>query len=553
MVMHQRFEAKNVVAETQQKVFEKILMRMSVKGALQFFTAETGLGKTTGARLAMRRIWDEVDPSAHFLVLVPTRKDADIFWQEMEKLAPGQSAVWTQYHDPVEDVLADFKPSVRFTKFEAAKKKCLILTHNAGKAAEGWVGRRDAVLIDEYPQPVPSGVVHRWQFVKAEDEEQSTPYAKAARWAEERDTLGLSPTGFPAWVYEVLETAPKSEAAKAIKRLAEHMAQGTAFQRRFGKASVWRWYTYDLPFEEKAVVFSATAHLEGWHFDPAQGGTIERDPVKVNYQNMTAKYVPWPNGVSHYHDKIQDDPDQREALVAYVAEKVGTWNSGTLVVCPKPLKKDIARRLKGAKITHWGCDVGSNEYRDCDTVWLVSLFHKPSDVLFLQYLGHARQYATDETLEPGQNTQSSTIRELKRLHHATHVKQMAARGSCRNVDGDGLADQMELNCIFPDRDLFTELLPELFRGVKLVYEQGSEPATKGKTRTVVVKIADYLQRTNKDCVSAQDLKDADIKIKGTKPKAQIEERTDLWFSMGWSFERGRPGRYGKPTSFTRLS
>ena len=141
MVMHQRFEAKNVVAETQQRVFETILRRMSIKGALQFFTAETGLGKTTGARLAMKRVWDEVEPSAQFLVLVPTRKDADIFWHEMKKLAPGQSAVWTQSHDPTIGIHADgFTPSCQFTKAQAAKYPCLILTHNAGKAAEGWVG-----------------------------------------------------------------------------------------------------------------------------------------------------------------------------------------------------------------------------------------------------------------------------------------------------------------------------------------------------------------------------------------------------------------------------
>lgn len=541
-----------VVEKTHEEVFRAILNRIVVRGALKFFTAETGLGKTTGARLAMIRVWQEVNADTRFLVLVPTKKDADVFYQEMEKLEPGCAAVWTQSHDPTEDVPTDFPISAQFTKGQAVKRKCLILTHNAGKAAEQWVGRRDVVIIDEYPQPVSNGVVRRYQFVQAQDEEQSAPYASASKWAEEQDEQGLRPLGVPAWVYEVLNTSPASGAAQAIKVLAEHMVQGTAFQRRIGNVSAWYWYNFDLPFEEKAIVFSATAHLEGWHFDPMQGGAIERDALKVDYSNMVAKYIPWPAGVSPYHNEILKDPDQREAFVSYIAEKIGLWGDKTLVVCPKDLEKDIKRRLKSSHITHYGCDVGSNEYRECDKVWLVSLFHLPADVLFAKYLGHSKQSATEEALEPGQNTQSRTVRELKRLHYSTHIKQMAARGTCRNVDRSGVADYMELNCVFPDRDLFTELLPELFQGVNLTYEEGAEPWANKRTRSLVARITELLRSTERDEVTAADLLAEGIKIKGKPRKDELESKSENWRSIGWSFFRGEPGRYGKPASFKRL-
>ncbi|TCM84589.1 DEAD/DEAH box helicase family protein [Rhodovulum steppense] len=543
--------ASDAVKSTQEQVYQTVLSRLAVKGALRFFTAETGLGKTTGARLAMKRVWSEVSSDIRFLVLVPTKKDADIFFQEMEKIEAGCAAVWTQSHDPTESVPVDFPISAQFTKSQAIKKKCLILTHNAGKAAEEWVGRRDVVIIDEYPQPVFNGTVHPYQFIKARDEEQSSPYAAAARWAEEQNTRGLTPVGVPSWVYDVVNSNPRSDAARDIKTLAEHMLAGTAFQRRIN-SSVWHWYNYNLPFEERAIIFSATAHTEGWHFDPAQGGSIPREGIKVDYSNMVAKYVPWPEGVSWYHHDVLRDPDQRDAFVSYVAGKVGFWDNRTLVVCPKDFEKDIARKLSSACVTHWGCDVGSNEYRDCDTVWLVSMFHQPNDVLFSKYLGHAKQNATEENLEAGKNTQGNLIRELKRLHYATHIKQMAARGTCRSVDGQGKAAYMELNCIFPDRDDFTTLLPELFSGVKLSYEAGSEPNARNN-RSLIARISEYLCRTDSDFVSAGDLLAYGIIIRGKPKKVQIEQQQQHWTSLGWIFEKGEPGRYGNPAGFRRLN
>lgn len=547
---------RDVVAETRERVFETVLKRLSVKGPLMFLTAETGLGKTTGAHIAMKRVWDEISPDIRFLVLVRTKKDADEFYQDMEKLEEGCASVWTQTHDPeIKEQDERFEPCVYFTKHDAAKKRCLILTHNAGKAAEEWVGRRDAVLIDEYPDPVHSDYVKRSTFQDAKEDEATAPYAAADTWAQEQEAeQGLRTVGMPEWVYQVIETKPKSATGKAIKTLAEHMAAGTAFQRVTSPKMRWHWFKYDLPFEEKAIVLSATAHLEGWHFDPAQGGPIKREETRVDYRNVVARYHPWPVSVDTHHKTIVADPDQTEALLSYVESLNTYWDKSNLIVCPKDLRKHFKKRFPFAEVTHYGVDIGSNEYRKCTAVWLVSLYHQQNDTLQSKYLGHSRvEQVTDDTLEPGKNTRSKLFNDLKYLHHSTIIKQMGARGSCRNVDSDGVAKHMELNCIWSDRDMFTEIVPTQFPNCQLNYEGDSEPKTaKRKLRGVVSRTLEYLNKSDKDEVFFTELRDAGIKAKGKPYFDKILERKDAFSALGWRWVEGTPGRYGRPASFERI-
>ncbi|MEO9793887.1 hypothetical protein [Tateyamaria sp.] len=201
-------------------------------------------------------------------------------------------------------------------------------------------------------------------------------------------------------------------------------------------------------------------------------------------------------------------------------------------------------------MTHYGCDVGSNEYRECSTVWLVSQFHQPKDVLFSKYLGHAKKLATDDNLEAGQNFRGSLITQLELEHHSTQTKQMGARGTCRDVDGDGVAANMTLNCLWKEADQFTSIVPSVFQGCRLVYPDGVVPSSPKKhTKPVVVKIAEYLQSTDKDCVTASDLNRAGIKIKGQPRKDKIKAAGDMFKGIGWQFFDGERGK--KPARFVR--
>ena len=539
--------ALSATAQTHDEIYERMQQRLYYKTGLWFFSADTGLGKTTGFQIGMKKMWDNVHQTIPFLVLVPTRKDAEIMFKRMEEIEEGCAGVWTQVHDPSDATKADWTPAAKFTKEQAKKKKCLILTHNAGKAAEDWVGRRDVVLIDEYPQPVKTGSVEPWQFTRARDEEAKygplgDPFKRAAEWAEEQGGRGLKPVGVPAWVPEVLAVSPVLEAGHEIKLLAWHIQNGTAFQRSW-KSTSWVWYDYDLPFEEKAIVFSATALTEGWTFDPMSRGPIKKDGIRVDYKNVTAKLVGWPEGVSKYHKTILSDYRQREAFLDYLADGVGFADDKTLIVCPKDLESDIAKRIPDAKVTHWGCDVGSNEYRDCSNVWLVSLFHQPKNVLYATYLGHSKALATEDTLKKGQSVGTgSFIKRLDYLHHSTQVKQMGARGTCRYVDDTGIANQMTLNCMF-DSDLFSTIVPKQFPNCQMVYPKGCKAVygSKGTHRPLVTKIVEYLVGAKGEFVSASELANARIIIKGATRKKRISDDKDVFDGMGWVFEEGSTG------------
>ena len=265
------------IEKCHEEVYRRMVERLSQPDGLMFFTADPGLGKTTGFREGIVRMREEIHSDLRFLIMVPNKKDADDCWTAMEELAPGCAGVWTRTHDPELLVPDDrFEPSALFTRSQAAQMPVLIVTHNCGKSAETWIGHRDMVLIDEYPQPVETLTVRRSEFVKAMEDEGVEPFITASSWASEVEMHGIMPTGIPAWVEPVIASQPRSASAKHVQKLAEKMKEGTAFQRDT-HFPFWTGYSYDMPYGDHAIVFSATAAFEGWHFSPSAPDIIDKD------------------------------------------------------------------------------------------------------------------------------------------------------------------------------------------------------------------------------------------------------------------------------------
>jgi hypothetical protein len=531
--------------DTQLKVLDKITKRLRTHdGRLWFFVADPGLGKTTGQRLAMEVIL-QYEPLARFLVVVPTKEDADNYWLAMEEKLPGTSAVWSQDHDP-SNKNPEYPPSIRFTKEEAKTYPILIITHNAGKAGNRWMGHRDVALVDEYPQPVATLTLKRSDFEEAvEAEDHAKPYADALLWAQSQQMFGLKQVPEEPWVADVIASGePYSEKAKLVYEYALKVQQGTAFQRGKGeKNSVpmmsWVAYSYSLPFEDRAIVFSATAHMEGWQYDPEQDGAIERDAHVVPYDRVTAYKHPWPKGVPPVHQQILENKHHQENFVNYVVSLVSGSSQRTAVVCPKGLRSYIEDALSGdvfqrVQVTNWGRDVGSNEYKDCTRVFLVSLPHQKSDVSFSKRLGHSKLLAEDKNLKAGENTNSRTSTETKRAEYLTQIQQMGARGNCRNIDEDGRRGEMELHCVWFGKqgdELYSNYLHRLFPGIKRA-KQTSVPSRRQGT-SVISRVMDYLQNTDQEEVTTADLKLEKIKIKGRTK--QLLENQDVFESIGWMY------------------
>lgn len=549
-----------MLSSTHEAVWNTIEKRYWNNGKMMFFCAETGLGKTTGFRQAIKRLWDTYWPDLPVLIMVPTRKDADTMWQAMEAIEEGCAGVWTQVHDPSDTTTSDgLIPSVQFTKHDAVKKKCLILTHNAGKAAEDWIGRRDMVFVDEYPNPVSQELFEPYHFIQARDAEAKAGpfgelFTEAAQWAETQRDKGLKPVEAPVWAVKLGKVYPVTEAGRRLKLLAEAIQEGRAFQTKT-EACSWTSYKYDLPFQDRSIVFSATAMYEGWRFGDVE--ELKKDGPKVDYSNVTCHWKPWPVGVSRYHKQILSNREQRETFFDDLLSWIIWPDQTTLIVCPKPFESDIRHMFPEAMVTHYGCDVGSNQYRDCNRVFLVSEFHKPSEVYRSHYLGHSQvAKVTDECLKPISNTRGKVYQEVVSDSYAVHLKQMLARGTCRFVDEEGKAQKMEAYCMI-DKERFGTLLPELFPGVELVYPKGHQPKSgfnKNERVPTTSKLIQYLPTVDKekDFVSAKDLEAAGIKIKGKPKKEAIARKEQTFEDIGWSFEQGTVGRYGHPSGFRRL-
>lgn len=408
-----------------------------------------------------------------------------------------------------------------------------------------WVGKRDIVLIDEYPDPVDTDTVRPYLFFTARDEEdEQAPFALAAKWADEQTADSIEPVDMPFWVDKVLATDPSTEPGRRIRLLATRIRAGTAFQRSDGKSLLWTGYDYDMPFTDKAIVFSATASMEGWHFHPSTP-SISKDGPKVSYRNLTARHIPWPSGVDKYHKKIVADPKQIRLLQDHLRGTVFSAGPETLFISPKSLTLHIQSTFPEAQHTYWGVDIGSNEYRECTRVVLVSEFHAPRDALLGKYLGHAGLEATDDKLSAGDNYQSATNRQLRELHYRMYLKQMIARGSCREVDSDGVAAPMEVFCMI-DPKRFNSTLSVLFPDCQLEgIEDNWFMSKKDRQNSPVSRqVIQYLSQLPDDVsrLTAPELKEAGINIGRSDRKKQLLAANDDFAQIGWSFVPGSQGR-----------
>jgi hypothetical protein len=380
-----------------------------------------------------------------------------------------------------------------------------------------------------------------------EDEAKNGPhetlYEAAYQWAHAQDESGLSPISEPKWVDQMLSVLPSTASGRKVQELAEAIRKGTAFQSK-AKTVTWTAYSYDLPYQDRTVVFSATAHLEGWQF--GKGNEFVQDYLPtVDYENVSFHHKPWPVGLPKHHKQIMYDRPKRIEFVDYVFDWIGYGDSETLVICPKAFKSDIETRFPHVNVVNYGRDIGSNEYRECTRVFVVSEHHIPNNTHRAGYLGHSGvERATEAELKPIQNTNSDTMKKVKSGHYATHLKQMIARSNIRNVDTNGKAGHCEVHCMIDD-ERFLELIPELFPNATL----GTSPSlhvTK-TTASVETKCMSYLQSLPPEVteVTAKDL--AGIKIRGKAER--LIAANDRFCEIGWRFHEGQQG--GKPAVFRR--
>lgn len=80
--------------KTHRDVLDRMFDRASAPPGVMFFTADTGLGKTTGFQRGIQKLWGLPQFAEYrFLVLVPTKRDADQMYRDLTELV-GATKVW---------------------------------------------------------------------------------------------------------------------------------------------------------------------------------------------------------------------------------------------------------------------------------------------------------------------------------------------------------------------------------------------------------------------------------------------------------------------------
>lgn len=147
--------------------------------------------------------------------------------------------------------------------------------------------------------------------------------------------------------------------------------------------------------------------------------------------------------------------------------------------------------------THWGNGIGSNDWSSCNSLFLFSEFHLPRAAYVTHALGWQDAPATDAMLRCA-NGQHPTgpVQEFAELHCIRWQKQIACRGSVRNISADGVAGKMNLFTTM-DIGVFLKCFPSLFPGAP---EPQAPKAEGGKGKTNGEKLREYLVQINEKSV-----------------------------------------------------
>ena len=138
------YQFSKAVLDVHEQVRQLVDFRIAKTGPLMFFTADTGLGKSTGFRKAIgTAVWDNGYNDHKILILVPNIKLADDCYVELNEMYQSRIGIWTSDHD-MSNLAPQQNPSARMTKEEAAKRDCLIICHavqrmrRSGLEIETW-------------------------------------------------------------------------------------------------------------------------------------------------------------------------------------------------------------------------------------------------------------------------------------------------------------------------------------------------------------------------------------------------------------------------------
>ena len=580
-----------VTKRTRSNVEAMLLDVMSKEApATYFYRSDTGTGKTTGFIMALPKLL-QAFPEARIAIAVPTINDVEeVYKQTLNHLREDEVGLWTGEHDP-SNTNTPFPK--RMDRSEAGERVVFIGTHRniLGDAnPKRFIGERDLVIVDEVPSTSEINSLSPTDFALAREisAERGLKSAKvyadvsnrvAARQdnADRSQNTTWSTVKFPSAKglrKELVSYKSKDvvDTLLAVIEFLEASEEDRAFERqqRTGKGHrVINTYFSDVSkYFPLKVIFSATAHLEGFQISPDGKRNLQLyTGTKVKYDNMTVRTSPWPAGVDKYVNQITSDPDQIDTAIEHMCSLIDqTEGAEVLLVMPQKLIKHFRKAVpegtylpKRLHVTNWGRDIGSNEYRNCRDVILWSNLHKPLDATAAEYHIFAEELVSKKTLKHFKGGRTSgPAQMLKEGQLYAQYKQMANRGAARFIKDDGTCGDMTLWISWSGFE--PAWLHEILPGCKFAPVPVVEKKFLAKNTRVIDKIVSVLGGLGPDVTEIsvpEYAEETGLKLQSVKNQTSKLFKESLNIVTlrlyGWAYVQGTTGRSGKPAKFIRTS
>lgn len=570
-----------VLRQTQEKVAKmlRIICQSETERGTFFFRSDTGTGKTTGF---IRAVNDLVKTGYTFAIAVHTTQDAEEIYQRLKETLDDQVEVWTSDHGQGKYGMKVDKNGLRMAPVFVG---CHAFLMSKADDPKRFIGHKDVLLIDEIPNNLVINSLTYADFAKAREKAHevglcsSGAFAAADDWMRERQEKAEVEVNQAAF-NQITDfvTADFQKARSDLDGLNTHdksallpvldyfdaLADGRGFERvqRTGAGHL----VHQVYFEDvakhflKSVVFSATAHLDGFQFSPNKERLDAFEGSYVKYPNLDIREVPFPR-VSKAARYIVQNRHELETAVAHIRDIISKTDEGSsvLVVVPKPLKdwvkqgsyRNPNQHNAAIYVTNWGRDIGSNEYRDCTEVILWANHHKPKHTTFSELRLYSEERVNSENLQEvhnGKFTGRALSLEQAQLYAA--IKQMGSRGTTRFVNDDGNAWPMRLWISWAE--LRPELLKDIFPESNFTREPVTDERFLSKSkREMVPRVIDVLTNTENDEIMMSEV--ANIIPNAPKNSQKFLEARSLLNTYGWDFIQGKRGRNGYEAKFVAVN
>ena len=206
-------------------------------------------------------------------------------------------------------------------------------------------------------------------------------------------------------------------------------------------------YSAAPDFKAGTILLDATAEVHQLLADTSAIQIV--DIPKVDYSNLKITHLE--SASKHKNIKRAND----EILEDYL-NQITSWiyqhteaKEKLLLVLPKTVREFVGTKLsdtdRDIKMANWGMGIGSNDWRDSTSVFLLDEFHLPKEAYLLNALAKQDCGCSPEVVKQAVGGKlTGFVKDEMEGHRLRWFAQMASRGTMRVIDDVGHCRPMKL-------------------------------------------------------------------------------------------------------------